>query len=488
MRSCVLGLDGGTGSMRAFLFDRAGEVLDSGSHAYDTAYPQPGWAEQRPEDWIDAVRGSVKAALSGAAGADVAGLCAATTSCTVVCCDGDGNALAPAILWMDVRASAQMHAVLEQTGQSISAETFLCKALWIKENRPDLWARTRVLCEYQDYLNHWLTGEWCFSANTACNWGYNNRKKSFDLDFLRAVGLEDMTDKVPARAVSAGEVVGALTAEAARALGLPAGIPVVQGGIDSSIGMLGMGTVRPGSLSLMTGSSNLAMAVTEEPLFVSADVVNSGPDFLLPGYYTSVQGQAASGSVLRWFRREFCKDLGMDCLPELDRAAQAVPSGSGGVLLLDYWQGNRCPHNDPDASGVIAGITMNTTREQIYRAVLEGVAYGTRDVLDAFAQKGYPVEKINVSGGFTRSEIFMQIYADVCGVPFLVTSDHSVALGAAILTAYALGWHPSIPEAADAMVRCRRVVFPDEAARAVYDEGFRRYKGLYRGLKNEKIF
>ena len=153
--------------MRAFLFDRAGEVLDSGSHAYDTAYPQPGWAEQRPEDWIDAVRGSVKAALSGAAGADVAGLCAATTSCTVVCCDGDGNALAPAILWMDVRASAQMHAVLEQTGQSISAETFLCKALWIKENRPDLWARTRVLCEYQDYLNHWLTGEWCFSANTA---------------------------------------------------------------------------------------------------------------------------------------------------------------------------------------------------------------------------------------------------------------------------------------------------------------------------------
>lgn len=127
----------------------------------------------------------------------------------MVCCDGDGNALAPAILWMDVRASAQMRAVLEQTGQSISAETFLCKALWIKENRPDLWASTRVLCEYQDYLNHWLTGEWCFSANTACNWGYNNRKKSFDLDFLRAVGLEDMTDKVPARAVSAGEVVGA---------------------------------------------------------------------------------------------------------------------------------------------------------------------------------------------------------------------------------------------------------------------------------------
>ena len=484
----VLGLDGGTGGMRAFVFDANGTPITSASQTYETSYPQPGRAEQQPEQWLKAVTGSIRQAVRSLDVDEIAGLCAATTSCTVVCCTETGEHLAPAILWMDVRADEQMRKIKQLTGQSISAETFLCKALWLKENDPQLWAKTQVLCEYQDYLNHWLTGEWCFSANTACNWGYNNRKKSFDLDFLRAVGLEDMTDKVPARAVSAGEVVGALTAEAARALGLPAGIPVVQGGIDSSIGMLGMGTVRPGSLSLMTGSSNLAMAVTEEPLFVSADAVNSGPDFLLPGYYTSVQGQAASGSVLRWFRREFCKDLGMDCLPELDRAAQAVPSGSGGVLLLDYWQGNRCPHNDPDASGVIAGITMNTTREQIYRAVLEGVAYGTRDVLDAFAQKGYPVEKINVSGGFTRSEIFMQIYADVCGVPFLVTSDHSVALGAAILTAYALGWHPSIPEAADAMVRCRRVVFPDEAARAVYDEGFRRYKGLYRGLKNEKIF
>ena len=484
----VLGLDGGTGGMRAFVFDANGTPITSASQTYETSYPQPGRAEQQPEQWLQAVTGSIRQAVRSLDVDELAGLCAATTSCTVVCCTETGEHLAPAILWMDVRADEQMRKIKQLTGQSISAETFLCKALWLKENEPQLWAKTQVLCEYQDYLNHWLTGEWCFSANTACNWGYNNRKKAFDVDFLRTVGLEDLPDKIPARAVCAGAPIAPLCAGAAAALGLPPGIPVVQGGIDSSIGMLGMGTVRPGDLSLMTGSSNLAMAVTEQPLFTPPEAVNSGPDFLLPGYYTSVQGQAATGSILRWFRREFCRDLGMDCLPLLDRAATAVPPGSNGLLVLDYWQGNRCPYNDPNAAGTIVGLTMNTSREQIYRAVLEGVAYGTLDVLNTFSDHGHPVERVHISGGFTRSPVFMQIYADVCGIPFLVTSDYSVALGSAILTAYALGWYPSIPAAADSMVHHQTTVYPDAQTHQLYLRQFQRYQRLYRALKNEQIF
>ena len=128
------------------------------------------------------------------------------------------------------------------------------------------------------------------------------------------------------------------------------------------------------------------------------------------------------------------------------------------------------------------------SREQLYRAVLEGVAYGTLDVLNTFSAHGHPVERVHVSGGFTRSAVFMQIYADVCGIPFLVTSDYSVALGSAILTAYALGWYPSIPTAADSMVHHQTTVYPDEQNHRLYLREFQRYQRLYRALKNEQIF
>ena len=143
----VLGLDGGTGGMRAFVFDAGGTPVSSASQTYETVYPQPGRAEQQPEQWLQAVAGSVRRAVQPLDANEIAGLCAATTSCTVVCCTQEGEALAPAILWMDVRADTQMRRVKELTGQSISAETFLCKAMWLKENEPQLWARTQVLCE-----------------------------------------------------------------------------------------------------------------------------------------------------------------------------------------------------------------------------------------------------------------------------------------------------------------------------------------------------
>lgn len=487
-RDLVIGIDGGTGGVRAFVFDAHGGVAGQGGCAYETQYPAPGHAQQRPEDWLDAAGRSVRAALAGIDPARVAALCAATTSCTVLCCAQDGRALAPAILWMDVRAAAQAGVIAEKTGQALSAELFPCKALWLKENEPALWARTEVLCEYQDYLNHWLTGRWCFSVNTACNWAYNSRRGGFDQAFYRAAGLADALEKVPPRAVRAGETAGVLCPGAAEALGLPAGVPVVQGGIDSSIGMLGMGVARPGAVALMTGSSNLAMAVTPEPLFVNENAVNSGPDFLLEGYYTSVQGQAASGSVLKWFKRELCRDLGGDAFRELDKEAAAVPPGSGGLRVLDYWQGNRVPYNDPYAKGVIAGLTMSATRAQLFRAVMEGVACGTQDLLQAFADKGQAVDCVNVSGGTTRSDLFLQIHADVSGMPFRVTSDYSVALGAGIEAAVAAGWYDAPAQAADAMVHCQKTVLPDPARHAAYKAVLRDYRALYAGMKDKNIF
>lgn len=481
MRDLLIGIDGGTGGARAFVFDARGTALGSADAPYATSYPKSGWAQQEPEDWWNAVCLAVRRAMERAAvPADrVAALCAATTSCTVVAAGRDGRALAPAILWMDVRAARQADEIFRRTGQRLSAELFPCKCLWLKENEPELYRRADVLCEYQDYLNHRLTGEWRFSVNTACNWGYDRRRGGFAEGFYRDIGLEDALKKLPPFAAAAGEAIGTLTGEAARALDLDERVLVVQGGIDSSIGMLGMGVASPGSIALMTGSSNLAMAVTPEPYFGEPDAINLGPDFLLEGYYTSVQGQASTGSILRWFRREFCRDLGEDALARLDELAADVPCGSGGLMVLDYWQGNRVPHNDADVRGLIYGLSMNTTREMIFRAVMEGVAYGTEDLLQAFARKGGAPDRVYISGGTARSDLFLQIHADVSGIPFLVTSDHSVALGAAVCAGRGAGCFSDLREGAERMTRVRKTVRPDPERHRIYAELQRRYRALY---------
>ncbi|MBC8536117.1 FGGY-family carbohydrate kinase [Feifania hominis] len=485
MRDLVIGIDGGTGGVRAYVFDAHGQVLGHGDAPYETQYPASGWAQQRPDDWWQAVCSGVRAAMEQAAVAPqrIAALCAATTSCTVLACAKSGEALDDAILWMDVRASKEAADIEALTGQTLSAELFVCKALWLLRNRPELCERADVLCEYQDYLNHRLTGEWCFSVNTACNWGYNKRKGDFERDFYRTVGLGAVLPKLPSRAVSAGERVGMLSPEAAQELGLDTDVMVVQGGIDSSIGMLGMGVAAPGPVALMTGSSNLAMAVTQEPMFGRGDEINLGPDFLVDGYYTSFRGQVSTGSILRWFKREFCRDLGDDAFRELDRLAAQVPPGSGGLTVLDYWQGNRVPHNDPDVRGLIYGLSMNTPREAVFRAVMEGVAYGTDDLLRAFTEKGFPLNAVCISGGTTRSDIFLQIHADVSGVPFLVTCDYSVALGCGICAARAAGMYDTLPQAAAAMVRTQKTVQPNAQNHTRYLALAERYRSLYRAIR-----
>lgn len=484
MREFVIGIDGGTGGARAFVFDRSGAVLGQHTAAYETRYPQNGWAEQTPADWWAAVCRGVRGALqsAGIRGDQVAALCAATTSCTVLTCASDGTAAGAAILWMDMRAAEQARFIGERTGERPSAELFPCKALWLKEHEPERYRAAAVICEYQDYLNYQLTGRWCCSVNTACNWGYNRRRGGFDNGFYEKIGLTDLLEKLPCDAIPAGAPIGPLTAAAAESLGLDTGVLVAQGGIDSSIGMLGMGAARPGTAALMTGSSNLLMALTPQPLFTSPDAFNAGPDFLVDGCYSSFGGQTSTGSILRWFQREFCRDLDTDALARLDTLAETVPCGSNGIVVLDYWQGNRMPHNDPDVRGLIYGLSMNATREMVFRAVMEGVACGTEEMLQAFARRGSPIHTLSISGGTTRSPLFLQIHADVSGIPLRITSDYAVALGSGICAACAAGWYPGKAEAAGAMVSFAGTVQPDPAHHARYQEVFRRYHSLYQAI------
>jgi sugar (pentulose or hexulose) kinase len=285
-KSLLLGVDVGTEGLRAVLFGTDGSVVSSASCPVKTYFPNNGWAEQLPSDWWDAMKTAVTTAIGTLMGDySIAALCIDTTACSVVALGSDCEPLRPCLLWMDVRSAPQTEKIFRLgkgdpalrvncNGQGpISAEWMLPKALWIKENEPDIWRDATFICEKQDYLNWKLTGRvvasgcnvaarWHWDARSACTTKATdeNRFPGRPVSLLRRVGLEDLLEKWPKSCVAMGDSIGPLTAAAAEHLKLPAGIPVIQGGPDAYVGMIGLGCIKPGQLALITGSSHLQVS------------------------------------------------------------------------------------------------------------------------------------------------------------------------------------------------------------------------------------
>ncbi len=263
-----IGIDGGTESLRARVFDLAGRPLGNGVSPYQTRFAPGARAEQDPEDWWRALGLAVRAAIAeaGAAKDQVEGLSLATTCCTVVALDQAGRALRPAILWMDMRAGEEAAEVLA-TGDPalvvngagrgpVSAEWMIPKALWLARHEPENFARAATICEYQDFLTLRLTGRRCASLNNASiRWHYASDRGGWPVSLVRALGIEALLEKWPAEVLAPGAVIGRLTRDAAEHLDLPASVRVVQGGADALIGIIGLGVARPGQIALITGSS-----------------------------------------------------------------------------------------------------------------------------------------------------------------------------------------------------------------------------------------
>ncbi|MBQ9959029.1 MAG: xylulose kinase [Oscillospiraceae bacterium] len=487
MTTCYLGIDFGTTGVRAGIYDKDGQELGYHAVPYPTDTPQAGRAEQNPADWWAAMGEAVRTALQNAAvrAQDVASLAVDFHSCSVMLCDAAMQPLRPCIIWMDVRAAAESDEINEKTGQSLSPEWMPAKLLWLKRHESELYHRAAVFCEAQDWMHHRLTGRLCANINNAVNWAYNADDGCFNRAFYEAIGMPEAPQKFPqGKALAVGDIVGPLLPEAAAHLGLQAGIPVACGGIDSSVGILGMGIAEEGQLALVTGSSTLAMVLTKSPLF-NPDGVNSGPHHLLHGYYTDYRGQTASGSVINWVKREFCRDLPEEtAYITLNAEAARVPVGSDGLLLLDYFQGNKHPYLDGSVRGMIYGLSLSHTRAHIFRAAMEGVCYGTAHLLQQFAEAGRPISEIHLAGGFANSPLLLSIMADICGVPVIVPENPNCScLGSGIIAATAAGAWPSLAEAAKNMSRPRQTVLPNEENRQKYAQLLRLYLSIYPQFK-----
>lgn len=488
MSRYALGLDFGTESARALLVDVAdGREVATAVHAYphgvvDDRLPgteeklPPDWALQDPDDYWAALEVIVPEVLrqAGASPAEVIGIGVDFTACTLVPARVDGAPLsrdpvlrsiphAWAKLWkhhgaqpeaerINALAAERGESFLQRYGGRTSSEWLLAKAWELLEDAPELYAQADRLIEAGDWLVWQLTGR---ETRSACQAGYKgmwSRAEGYPSpEFLACLDLRLTSlaqDKLPSEVLPVGARAGELTEAAAARLGLRPGIPVGVSIIDAHAGVPAAGVSEPGKMLLILGTSGCHMVLGSEGKSFEgiAGVVQDG---ILPGFFGYEAGQPATGDILAWFTRngvpatyeKEASDRRVSVHQVLVEKAAALRPGETGLLALDWWNGNRSVLMDADLSGVLIGLTLDTQPEDIYRALIEATAFGTRMILENFEQHGVKIEEIIAAGGLAeRNELLVQIYADVTGRPIRIArSGQACALGAAILGAVAAG-------------------------------------------------
>lgn len=493
----VLGIDMGTGGARVGIFDLKGNSIVFCNENYPLYTPSSGRAEQDPNEWWEAIcKASNKAiSQSGINPSDIKGLSIDTTCCTVLFSGEDMNPLRPAIMWMDVRASSQAkhifasgHDALKYNGYGmVSAECLPAKALWVKENEPEIWQNTTRCYECTDWLMYKLTGEYTASINCAsARWYYNSHEGGYPIDFYNTIGLEDLVEKLPSRVVPMGEFVGGLTKQAAKDLGLAEGIPVGEGGADAFVGVIGLNAQAPGKLSLITGSSHLHIAQVTKAVY-NKGMWGSYPDCIVKGLEMVEGGQTSTGSIIEWFVKNLCgtvkeqaKAEGVSVYDILNREAEELPIGADGIIALDFFQGNRTPHVDPDVRGMFYGLSINHTPAHMYRAIIESICYGTEAIIEVFRNSGFELTDMVVSGGAVKSRFWLQVHADVSNIRIVVPKvTECPCLGSAILGAVAGGVYPDINTAAENMTSIDYIIEPDAERHRQYMFYYEKYKEFY---------
>jgi ribulokinase len=497
----VLGIDAGTGGIRVGIFDGNGHPIICKSREYTTQFPKYGWVEQEPEEWWECLVFATREALTeGVINADdIVAICVDGTSSTVVSIDENGSHLRNAIMWMDHRATAQAQKIFEtrdpvlkvcQAG--LSAEWFVAKILWLKENEREVYDKTRYFMEQADWINYRLTKNPTASINhTTHRWFYDSRDQCWPESFYRLIGLDDAISKFPERIVMVGDVIGTLSKDAARALGLSHHTLVAEGGTDGHLAVLGSNVVEPGKASLIGGSSHAVFTIFKGTKHIRG-VFGSYYNIVVPDFDIVEAGQVSTGSVIKWYKENFTKSYELEARQKgvghfdlLSEKASKIPIGSEGLIVLDYWQGNRTPYTDYNLQGAVWGLTLKSSPIHLFRAIMEGVAYGTESILHTLCDNGVKIHSLYANGGFVNSSLWLKIHADVSNVPVYVPEfPEATIIGSAICASVGAGLYGNLIEASNSMVRIKHVVEPDKKNHEKYQFYFDKYVRTYEALKD----
>ena len=496
----VIGCDVGSQGTNCALYSADGTLVASSYQAYDLSFPFPGAAEQDPDLWPAAVAAGVRELLDelpeGASA--VKGLSFGSQLDGMVVCGNDARPLRPAMIWMDRRAERQAAAVAEKmspadfyrrVGANLDSSHAVFKALWVRDEEPELWAMAATLMSPGTFVLKEIAGQVAVDYSNASSLALlDPRSRKWSPEVLAVVDLpETMLPEVAA----ATEPISTITTAFSEATGLDPGTVVTVGCGDEMAATLGAGVFEPGEVCDVVGTAEPVCAASSEPREDPTMLVechpHADPDAWLlenPGF--------VSGGNLRWWRDQFApiergaeaEGLG-DAYDLLSKEAERIPPGAEGLVFLPCMQGAMAPEWNGAARGVFYGLTLAHSRAHMTRAILEGSAFALRDIVEAMANAGLDVRRLTIVGGGAKGPLWRQIKADVTGLPVRVpTSVETTATGAAILAAVGAGIHPSVGAAVEAFVSYRPEEHqPDPGVREAYDEAYVRYRKVYASLK-----
>ena len=491
--TALIGLDVGTTGCKAVVFDADGVLLASAAREYAVELPQPSWAEQDIEAvWQLALLAMGEAvAAAGTPAVAAVGLSVHGEAVTPV--DDALRPLRPTILGMDTRTDEQnewlrarfgARALFERTGMPIHTINTLPKLLWIREHEPGVWAAADRFLLVEDYLIARLTGQPAISACLA------SRTQLFDLqagewstEILDAIGLESSR---LAPVSESGTAVGELSTELVDRLGLAIAPVVVTGGHDQACGALGVGLTRPGLAMVSSGTAEvvevaLGSAVVSEPLYEGNISVYRAT---VPDLFLAMTLNHSGGLTLRWFRDGFCEPQveqaarsGADAYDLMLEGTSADPTG---LLVLPHLAGAGTPTFDTASRGAILGLTFSTSRTDLAKAILEGLTYELRLNLDLLREGGVAIDVLRAIGGGAKSALWLQLKADVTGIPVITPRlTEAAAFGAALLAGAGAGLWPTAAAGAERFLELTDTYEPDPGRHAAYSELYERYREVY---------
>ena len=484
-----LGIDVGTGGSRAILIDTNGAVIASATVEHQPfSSPEIGWAEQNAEDWwkasSEAIRRILKDENVKAEGISAIGLSGQMHGAVFL--DESDKVLRPSIIWCDQRTDKQCRDLTEKIGAEKLIELVsnpalpnftLTKMLWVRENEPEIWNKTRTVLLPKDYVRLCLTGDKASDVSDASGTlllDVQNRKWSNEL--LAAV---EMSENLLPKLYESAEITGTISAECAAETGLKVGTPVVAGAGDNAAGAIGMGIVSVGAVSATIGTSGVVFAVTDQP---SIDLKGRIHTFChaIPNRWHVTGVTQAAGLSFRWFRDNFAASENYNDLVE---GAKKIPVGADGLIWTPYLMGERTPHVDSSVRASLIGLTASHTKAHVVRAILEGVAFSLRDAIEIFRSLNIPIENIRLGGGGAISSLWRQIQANVYGQTVeIVEAEEGAAFGAALLAGVGAGAWKTIDEACEKTIHVAEKIEPNEKSVEVLNHQYQAFKKVYSSL------
>jgi xylulokinase len=488
----LVGIDPGTSGVKCLVIDEEGKVVKSVTREYPLYTPKPAWSEQDPADWWKGTQEALKEMLSGIDKGKIAAVGFSGQMHGLVALDKDNKVIRNAILWNDQRTEAECEEIIAAAGGidglvSYTNNTMLTgytggKILWVKKNEPDNFAKIKKFVMPKDYIRLMLTGEIATDASEASGTGlFDVEKRKWAEELISKLDLP--MDMFP-RVYESDEVTGRVTKQAEELTGLPAGLPVYGGGGDAVIQNTGMGIVKEGTLGVVMGTSGVVATAMNSfgenkggrlQFFCN----NAANKWMAFGCQLSCAGS------MEWFKNTFYTESNAPFV-EINHGAEASPVGAGGVQFLPYLTGERSPYPDPDARGVFFGMSLLTKKGDLARAVMEGVVYGLKQIVDLILNTNPNLEftEVILSGGAAKSELWKQIVADIFNLPvkILAGAAEGGAYGGAIVAGVGEGIWKSLDEVA--VHEVREVIDPVPENVEAYKKYMKVYDKLYYDLKD----